>query len=256
MESLTRVEGVESIKNPVKEPKNSKKCSENNKIVVDSDDEISSDSDCDNTNNTNNTNNTDDKDKQFHLEEESEFLKHCEDVLQKVTKNYKDLREEIRSLMKLHKKELKAMKKKKPRSSKEQTGFTKPTLVPDKFLTFLKLEKGSKLSRTELTGLLCQEFKKRNLYHKNDRRIILPDDDVRKLFNLSKEADKSNNPKDKNGLNFYNLQKYIANCYNEFNNAKTIENNIENNIKNNDNESLKIQDFPLTNTNKRRIISK
>lgn len=148
-------------------------------------------------------------------EESSEFLKQCDQLLEKISKNYKDQRDEIRNLMKLHKKELKMYKKKKPSILKEQTGFTKPCPVPEKLAKFLKLDAGKELSRTELTKLLCGEFKKRGLYHKDDRRIIIPDAEVRKMFGLTKDAEKSTDPKDKNGLNFYNLQKYIAQCYKE-----------------------------------------
>lgn len=179
-----------------------------NTIIVDnSETEICSDSD------------TNEKPKTNISDEESEFTKKCEELIDRITKNYKEEREEIRNLMKLHKKELKNSKKRKPKSKeKDKTGFTKPSIVPDNLADFLGLKRGTIMSRTELTGLLCKEFTKRNLYHKNDRRIIIPDDDVRKLFNLPKSAEKSSDPKDKNGLNFYNLQKYIAICYNDFNN--------------------------------------
>lgn len=151
-------------------------------------------------------------------ESESEFTKQCDVILEKLTKNYKEQRDEIRNLIKLHKKELRSIKKqKRTRISKDKTGFTKPGVIPDKLAEFVGLNKGTEMSRTKLTKLICQEFENRNLYHKKDRRIIVPDDEVKTLFNLPKDADKSNDPKDKNGLNFYNLQKYIAECYNEFN---------------------------------------
>jgi hypothetical protein len=149
-------------------------------------------------------------------QQESEFMKKCEILLNKLTKNYREHRDEIRNLMKLHKQELKKQSnKKKGRKSKDKIGFTKPGIVPNKLVEFLGLEKGTIMSRPEVTKLLCIEFKKRNLYHKKDERIIIPDNDVKKLFCLPKDADKSNDPKDKNGLNFYNLQHYVAQCYNE-----------------------------------------
>ena len=187
-----------------------------NRMVVDnSDDDSFTGSDiCENTENTEKTNSID--------EQNSEFNKQCDLLLEKITKNYKEQRDDIRNLVKLHKKEMKAINKnKRNRKSKDKTGFTKPGIVPDKLADFIGIENGTEMSRTELTGLLCKEFNRRNLYHKKDRRIIIPDNDVKLLFNLSKEADKSNNPKDKNGLNFYNLQTHIAQCYNEFNSNNT-----------------------------------
>ena len=151
-------------------------------------------------------------------DDEYNFYKQSELLLERINKDHKEQKNELKNLIKLHKKEMKLMKKnKRVRKNKDKTGFTKPNVVPDKILDFLKLDKGTELSRTDLTGLLCKEFTRRNLHHNKDKRIIRPDNDVKKLFNLSKEADTSNNPKDKNGLNFYNLQTHIAKCYNDFN---------------------------------------
>lgn len=217
----------------------SKKKSVKTTIVVDnSDDEMFSDSE------------NNEKTKVTQSDEETEFTKKCEELIDKITKNYKEQRDEIRNLVKLHKKEMKTSKKRKVKTTKDKTGFTKPSVVPDKLSTFLGLPKGTVMSRTELTGLLCKEFNKRNLYHKDDRRIIIPDDDVAKLFNLPKTAEKSSDPKDKNGLNFYNLQKYIAKCYNDFNTLNTHTNTQPSE------NVFKIQDTNITNATKKKFASK
>ena len=160
--------------------------------------------------------------------DDSQFIKACEVLLNKITQNYREQRDEIRELMKLHKKELRANKKNnKYKKNKDKSGFTKPTPVPDKLAEFLKLEKGCLMSRPQVTALLYDEFKRRNLYYKKDERVIIPDNDVKKLFNLPKDADKSTDAKDKNGLNFYNLQKYIAQCYNDYNKTLTQKSKID-----------------------------
>jgi|694.fasta_scaffold127982_2 hypothetical protein len=167
--------------------------------------------------------NTDNSVKQENKDYKSDFEKQCELLIEKITNNYREQRDEIRNLIKLHKRDMKALgKNKSNKNPKDKTGFTKPSVVPDKLADFVGIKKGTELPRTELTGLIFQEFKKRGLYHKKDKRIIVPDNDVKKLFNLPKDADKSTNPKDINGLNFFNLQKYIAKCYNEFNNSNQI----------------------------------
>lgn len=160
-----------------------------------------------------------------------EFEQQCDIILKKLTDNYREQREEIRNLIKLHNKEMKTIAKTKNKRNnqhkKDKSGFTKPSVVPDKLANFVSIKKGTVMSRTELTGLICNEFKKRNLYYEKDKRVILPDDEVKKLFNLPDNADQSTDPKDANGLNFYNLQKYIAECYNEYNdkiNKKKINN--------------------------------
>ncbi len=157
--------------------------------------------------------------------QESDFEKQCELLLNKISDNYKEQRDDIKNLMKLHKKEMRNIKgNKRQKSGKSKTGFTKPSIVPDKLAEFVGINKGTEMARTDLTKLIFQEFQRRELYHKQDRRIIIPDDDVIKLFNLSKESQKSNNPKDKNGLNIFSIQKFITQIYNEVDNNKQINN--------------------------------
>lgn len=151
-------------------------------------------------------------------ESSDEFEKQCELLLSRITVNYREQRNEIKNLIKLHKKEVKNIKNNKNKN-KKKTGIMKPGNVPDKLADFVGIAKGTKMSRPDLTNLISSEFERRGLYHKKDRRIIIPDDDVMKLFNLSKEAQKSNDPKDENGLNFFNLQKHIARIYDESNNT-------------------------------------
>lgn len=148
----------------------------------------------------------------------SPFIIACEALLDKITVQYRQQREEIRDLIKLHRKELKSYKKhKKNKLLKDKSGFTKETPVPDGLAQFLKLEKGTLMSRPQVTALLCEEFKRRGLYYTEDKRVIRPDADVKKLFNLQDNVDSSINARDNNGLNFFNLQKYIAKCYNDYN---------------------------------------
>jgi hypothetical protein len=158
-------------------------------------------------------------------EQLTEFEQMCNELLQKITNNYREQKNDVRNILKQYHKEIKMTKKIKPiKKEKEKTGFTKPATVPDKLAKFVGIEVGTVMPRTELTALICKEFKKRNLYYAHDKRVIIPDNDVIMLFNLPKNAEKSTNPKDPNGLNFYNLQKYIAKCYEDYNKQK---NNIK-----------------------------
>jgi len=144
----------------------------------------------------------------------SEFIKQCDVLLIKINKNYKEQKSEIKNLIKLHKKELKTARRyKKGKQNRDKTGFTKPTIVPDKLSSLIGLERGTIMSRTELTKLIYHELHKRDLYYKNDKRVLRADNEIRKIFNLPESVNQSVDPKDKNGFNFYNLQKYIARCY-------------------------------------------
>ena len=155
----------------------------NSKIIVDNSDDDFSDNDSSFDHNNNENINTND------------FETQCDLILKKMTNNYRQQREE--------------------RSDEDKSGFTNPSIVPDKLADYVGLEHGTIMSRTELTALICDEFKKKGLFLESDKRVIIPDDEVKKLFKLSDSASKSINPKDKDGLNFYNLQKYIAECYKE-----------------------------------------
>jgi chromatin remodeling complex protein RSC6 len=143
---------------------------------------------------------------------EDPFLLKCEELINKITKNYRSERDEIRELMKLYKKELKNKKNKK---KNKETGFTKPEIVPEELANFIGIEKGTEMPRTELTKRVYKEIKRRGLFYKNDKRVLRADKEIQKMFKLKDNVNKINDPKDKEGFNFFNLQTYIAKCYNE-----------------------------------------
>jgi chromatin remodeling complex protein RSC6 len=137
-------------------------------------------------------------------QENDEFLNSCNKMLEELGEKYKQEKENIRKLMKLHKSTLKQAKK---------TGFTKPEKVPDALAKFVGLTKGTVMPRTDLTKKVYGIIKDRGLYYDKDGRVLRADKEIMELFNLTDQVNKSTNCKDENGLNFYNLQKYIAKCY-------------------------------------------
>lgn len=164
-------------------------------------------------------------------EDDSKFIKQCEELIDTITQNYKQQRDEIRKLMKLHKTEIKRIKKtKRFNKDRDDSGFTKATAIPDKLAEFIKEPTGTEMSRTLLTKKIYNEIKKRNLLYENDGRVFRADAEFKKLFDLPDSVNTSTNPKDKLGFNFYNLQKYIAKCYDEQNNDVNNE-NTKNDIK-------------------------
>lgn len=192
------------------------KLSSNNMIVDNFDDDISDNESLNDTNLDKYTN--------------SDFEKQCDLLVKQLTNNYRQQREDIRNLVRLHRKEMKKMNKKQKsikEKEKKKKGFRKPTVVPDKLADYVGIERGKIMCRTELTGLICDKFKKDGLYLKNDKRIIIPDKEVMELFNLPESAKKSNDPKDPNGLNFYTLQTHIAKCYKDVENNQTENKSID-----------------------------
>lgn len=146
----------------------------------------------------------------------SEFVIKCEEILKELTVTYKKQKDQIKDLIKLHKKELKKNQKAKNNyKARAKTGFTKESEVPDKLCEFLSLTKGTRLPRTKVTSLFIKECDKRGLLYSKDKRIIIPNGDIKKLFpKLADVKEISTDPKDPNGLNFYNLQHHLTDCYN------------------------------------------
>ena len=156
--------------------------------------------------------------------QETEFTIKCNNLLDRINKNYREHRDEIKNLIKLHKKEIKLNKKTKPEKIKrEMTGFTKPTIVPDKLVKLFKLRKGCVMSRVELTKLFYKMFKEKNLYYADDKRIFRANNDIKKALNLPDRVNDSIDAHDANGFNFYNIQTYLAECYNDFNKKGTAD---------------------------------
>lgn len=154
--------------------------------------------------------------------DEPEFLKMCDSVNAHLTNTVKELREEINLLKKQYKKDIRSTKKKKKRVT-NCTGFTKAEPVPDKLVTFLGLEKGATMPRTDVTHEVYKVIKDRGLVYEKDGRVLRTDAEIRKLFNLPESVNKNKDPKNKNGFTFFTFQRYMANIYKE---AKT-ENNVQ-----------------------------
>jgi chromatin remodeling complex protein RSC6 len=102
------------------------------------------------------------------------------------------------------------------------TGFGKAGEVPAGLQTLLGLGKDEQLARPEVTNRLYKYFDEHNLRDIDDLRILRVDDRVSKAFGLTpaqvfsintyKKAEDGKVDK-KKGLNFYNLQRFVASLY-------------------------------------------
>lgn len=96
----------------------------------------------------------------------AEFNQKCELLLEKITNNYKEQRDDIKSLMKLWlKKENEECQEKinELRMSRQKRIY-KPTIVPNKLADFVGVDHGTEMSRTKLTKLISDEFKKKEIW--------------------------------------------------------------------------------------------
>jgi chromatin remodeling complex protein RSC6 len=84
-------------------------------------------------------------------------------------------------------------------AKKTPSGFAKPTKLSNALCDFLAVPKGTEMARTDVTRLLNEYIKSKNLQDKEDKRTIHPDAKLQTILTL--ESDDT--------LTFFNLQKYI-----------------------------------------------
>jgi len=144
-------------------------------------------------------------------EDAPEFLNLYDGLIDKINLFAKEQKNEIRQLKKMYQKQFKQINKQT--QNKRVTGFTKTEVVPKKLAKLIGIEYGCKMNRTELTKKVYSVLKDRGLYYKKDKRVLRVDSEIKKIFNLGDDVNNITDPNDKNGFNFYNIQKYIAECY-------------------------------------------
>ena len=116
----------------------------------------------------------------------------------------------MKNLQKLHNKEVKTLQKKTKRKrnsrdgkSKNPSGFTQPTKITDDLASFLNVEKGSMLPRTEVTKKVNEYIKQHGLQWPENKRHIKPDKKLGKLLNVGKDQE----------LTYFNLQTFLKPHY-------------------------------------------
>jgi chromatin remodeling complex protein RSC6 len=126
------------------------------------------------------------------LESDMSFMKSGYDSMKGRQKQMKKL------LLKMQNKATKTQNK--PKANRKPCGFARPSLVSDEMCTFLKVDNGSFVSRTEVTKSLIQYIKLHNLQNEKNKRQILPDETLYKLF--GEESRKME-------LTYFTMQKFV-----------------------------------------------
>ena len=103
---------------------------------------------------------------------------------------------------KLAEKILKKQKKNKHRC----TGLTKPTKVSNELCEFLGINSNSLHPRTSITKGLTKYIKENNLQNPNNKKIILPNEELKSKMNIPDDF--------KGDITFFNLQRFIKHHYN------------------------------------------
>ena len=104
----------------------------------------------------------------------------------------KNVRKELRSLER-------KLNKNKNKGSRKPSGFAVPSSISNELCSFMKLDQGAKIARTEVTQYIINYIKQKELQDKNNGRKIKPDKALKSLLNVKKNED----------LTYFNLQKYM-----------------------------------------------
>lgn len=118
----------------------------------------------------------------------------------------KSLYDQLKTRQKaLHKAVVKAQTKaqkqqNKPKGNRKPCGFARPSVVSKEMCEFLKVAPETLVSRTDVTKSLIQYIKTHNLQNPENKRQILPDETLSKLF--GEESKKSE-------LTYFTMQKFV-----------------------------------------------
>ena len=128
------------------------------------------------------------------------------------TKVLKDLKSGVRKLETSYQHDMnKAVRAKRRKNGPNKpTGFVKELELPKELADLINVPEGTKISMPSYTKKFYEMLKRENLFYENDGRVLRANDQIKKVFNLPDSVNESTNYKDKNGFNFYTLQKHIA----------------------------------------------
>jgi len=113
--------------------------------------------------------------------------------------DYKSLEKSIARDLKNASKSKKSKKSSTPNPNKQLSGFVKPSVVSDELLAFLGKEKGTMLSRVEVSKEITAYIEKNGLKDKENGRQINPDAKLTKLLKIGAGE----------VLTYFNLQRYM-----------------------------------------------
>ena len=142
-----------------------------------------------------------------------------QDELSAIQEKLSVLRANLKKHYKLTSKQIQKMNKGKRQNTnpRSPTGFGKPCFVPSTLRTLLKLGEDEFVTRPTVTQKLYSYIKDNSLFDANDKRLLRVNDNLSKALQLSVQEEKLINSsisiKDKQGLNFYNIQSYVARLY-------------------------------------------
>lgn len=119
--------------------------------------------------------------------------------------NLSNLLQDFKQLQKKTERDLKnaqknSNKRKRKTTTRQPSGFVKPTLISNELADFLGKAHGSELARTEVTREINSYIRANKLQDPSNGRRILADEKLKKLLSLTSTDE----------LTYFNLQKYMS----------------------------------------------
>ena len=118
-------------------------------------------------------------------------------LLSTVKSDFKTLEKSVSREMKAAQKA--SAKKRQSSGNRKPSGFVKPARISDELAAFLGKEKGSEMSRTDVSKEINAYIVAHKLKNEKNGRIIHPDAKLTKLLKVQKDDE----------LTFFNLQRYM-----------------------------------------------
>jgi len=110
-------------------------------------------------------------------------------ALKQVSKDYDKLKKIVDKIQ-----------KKRENARKSPSGFAKPNKISEELCDFIGVPHGTEKSRTDITRYINSYVKEHNLNKPDNKRIILPDEKLKKILNV----------KDTDVVTFFVLQRLIS----------------------------------------------
>jgi chromatin remodeling complex protein RSC6 len=115
----------------------------------------------------------------------------------------KDIQSSLKPVLKEHdklRKIVERIQKKRDNARKSPSGFAKPNKISDELCDFIGVPHGTEKSRTDITRHINAYVKEHNLNKPTNRRIILPDDKLKRILKINNDEE----------VTFFILQRLIS----------------------------------------------
>jgi len=130
---------------------------------------------------------------------------------QALNSQFSQLKSDFRQVEKQVTREMRVLDKMNARRNKNKgnrapSGFVKPTKISNDLAAFLGKEAGCLMARTDVTKQITAYVRANGLQDKNNGRLILADEKLKKLLNYDEKT--VTDPKQQ--LSYFNLQRFLS----------------------------------------------